>query len=102
MAGHVAQSAGAEVPPAAVLKGVVETGPELPRRCYAEPGLPVEPLERLRDLLLLRLHEVGHDGGYLLGSRLGVFLAIDLGHRLRLVLADVHPPARPLRPHGAI
>ena len=102
VAGHVAKRAGAEIPPAAVLEGMVEAGPVLPRRGHAEPGLPIDPLERLADLLLLLAHEVGDDLGHLLGGDRRILLLIDLFHRLCLVLADVHPPARPLGPDGAI
>ena len=81
---------------------MVEARPKLTGRGHAEPGLPVDPLERLGDLLLLGLHQVGHDVGDFLSRRLGIFLAVDLGHGLGLILADVHPSPRALGPDGPI
>ena len=89
MAGHVAQRAAAEIPPAAPLEAVVQARPVFPLRGHAQPVLPIEPLERPLDLLLL-----GSDQRV---GLLGVLLLRLLGELLHR-----HATARTLRPNRTV
>ena len=81
---------------------MVEAGPVFPRWCDSQPVFPVQPLERLADFLLLLLDELLNERGHLLGGGRRILLPVHLGHRLSLVLADVHAAIRALCPDGTI
>ena len=61
MAGHVAESAGAEIPPSAPLEAVVDTGPEFALGRDADPRFPIDALESRGDLSLLFFDQILND-----------------------------------------
>src|SRR5438093_257851 len=89
MARHVSQRTAAEVPPAAPLERVINTWPEFARRSDAQPVLPIDSFERLRDFFFLLRDD-------LLGV-LGVVLL-----RLSGELVQRHAATGALRPDRAI
>ena len=89
VASHVAERAGAEVPPTAPLEGVVNARPVFAFLGDAEPSVPIEVLERVGDLLFLVGDFVVGDIRVVLANLRGEFF-----HRHRAV--------RALRPNRAV
>ena len=89
MASHIAERAGAEVPPTAPLEGVVDARPIFAFFRDAEPSVPIEVFERVGDLFFLV-------GDFVFGEFRIVF------HNLRGEFFHRHRAVRALRPNRAV